>query len=479
LTETCECGKFRTTMGRWPGQASQSNCSSLTMKVAELRAELASRGLDTKGKKAELEARLQETAVLGADGADASTCIAAPAPPTKTTVAKLRAELASRGMDTKGKKAELEARLLEPETSAAQLTAELRDLKAEHEAEHEAKLAEHEAKKEAKVAEHKVKLREHKVKLRALEAEHRALEAEHRAEVDVLTAALHATKAKHGAEEAVLAAALAAQQAKEHEAREFEEWRKKINDASFDGSFGCRDCGKFPAGAAAVAAIVASGKCALIRDISLRTTNLVDTDVAALAEHCGKLSSIDLEHCAHLTNAAVAAFADACRRRAAAGCGQLGSITFRGCNLIDEGALGAVGTLEGCGVKVEHSIGEVWVVCTECEEFVEEGECFECEGCSVTICNGCFGLGATYERTCQECGVQFCKECFRSGEHIHFCNGEDLACGYTGSGYDESGECRHGCDEYFCQNCVDNCEGGYRDGWRCHPWKTRGFGAGV
>jgi hypothetical protein len=113
----------------------------LTMKVAELRAELASRGLDTKGKKAELEARLQalETVVLGADGADySSTCIAAPAPAPKTTVAELRAELASRGLDTKGKKAELEARLLEPETSAAQLTAELRDLKAEH----EAKLAE-------------------------------------------------------------------------------------------------------------------------------------------------------------------------------------------------------------------------------------------------------------------------------------------------------------------------------------------------
>ena len=108
------------------------------MKVAELRAELKARGLDTKGKKAELEARLQAQeasnraastlvrkygkqalkkllavaapAQEGADGADASTCIAAPAPAPKTTVAGLRAELASRGLDTKGKKAELEAR---------------------------------------------------------------------------------------------------------------------------------------------------------------------------------------------------------------------------------------------------------------------------------------------------------------------------------------------------------------------------------
>jgi len=157
----------------------------LTMKIAELRAELASRGLDTKGKKAELEARLQalETAVLEADGADASTCIAAPAPPTKTTVAELRAELASRGLDTKGKKAELEARLLEPETSAAQLTAELRDLKA--------KLAERTAKNEAKVA-------EHEAKLNALEAEHEvklsSLKAEHRVEVAALTAAHDATE---------------------------------------------------------------------------------------------------------------------------------------------------------------------------------------------------------------------------------------------------------------------------------------------
>jgi hypothetical protein len=391
----------------------------LTMKVAELRAELASRGMDTKGKKAELEARLQalETAVLGADGADASTCIAAPAPGPKTTVAGLRAELASRGLDTKGKKAELEARLLEPEASAAQLTTELRDLKAEHKAERKAKLA------------------KHKAKLSALEAEHKAEVA--------------ATEAEHRAKEAALAAALVAQQTKEHKAIVFEEWCKRINDASFDGEV-------YDAGAGAVAAIVASGKGALIRDISSRATDLVDTDVAALAEHCGELSSIDLDHCAHLTNAAVAAFADACRRRGACSgaTGQLGSITFRGCNLIDEGALGAVGTLEGCGVKVEHTIGEVWVRCTHCEESVKEEEVVECaaEGCSATICAEC-GEGF-YERwaPCAECGDKFCGEC--DHEHMHYCDGDNLAC------YCKDGQrgYRKGCDETFCTSCAKDHE---------------------
>ena len=424
------------------------------MKVAELRAELASHGLDTKGKKAELEARLQalETAVLGADGADASTCIAAPDPPTKTTVAELRAELASRGLDTKGKKAELEARLLEPETSAAQLTAELRDLKAEH----EAKLAERTAKNEAKVAE----------LLYALETEHKA--------------ALGNMEAEHGAKEAALAAALVAQQAKEHKqqakehkAREFEEWREKINDASFDGCV-CPDFG--PAGAGAVAAIVASGKGALLHDIESRATDLVDTDVAALAEHCGELSSIDLDHCAHLTNAAVVAFADACRRRAAAGCGQLGSISFCGCNLIDNGALGAVGTLKDCGVKVEHTIGEVWVSCNECEEFCNEwkgsdrlwaqlppevrdqidqhhmetvstkvtregNRCgFGLKGCSATICSDCSGT------ICTACEDRFCKEC---AHHMLQCDGTQMAC-YFDEGYDDP----RGCEEMFCKSCA-------------------------
>jgi len=184
----------------------------------------------------------------------------------------------------------------------------------------------------------------------------------------------------------------------------------------------------------------------------------VDTDVAALAEHCGELSSIDLDHCAHLTNAAVAAFADACRRRGACSgaTGQLGSITFRGCNLIDEGALGAVGTLEGCGVKVEHTIGEVWVLCTECEEFVEEEKVVECaaEGCSFAVCKDEMAGGYRHSRyaTCETCNRKFCEVCMQ--RDMLQCNGEGLAC------YCKDGQrgYRKGCDERFCTSCAKDHE---------------------
>ena len=85
------------------------------MKVAELRAECDARGVDNKGKKAELIARLESVATAG--GADAIETEAeedeevAAVDFSAMKVAELRAECDARGVDNKGKKAELIARL--------------------------------------------------------------------------------------------------------------------------------------------------------------------------------------------------------------------------------------------------------------------------------------------------------------------------------------------------------------------------------
>ena len=246
----------------------------------------------------------QEAAVLGADGADASTCIAAPAPAPKTTVAGLRAELASRGLDTKGKKAELEARLLEPEAEH-DVAGDGWDKvpAAEHEAKQMVKLAEHEAKKKAKVAEHKAKLR--------------ALEAEHGAEMAALAAALDTMVAEH--------AAMVAERAPREKERKREEWRLRVSDRSFDGNFdGCDDQ------ADAVAALAAHARDHL-STLKLHGDEMTDAEVRALAEKCKHLSSVHFVSCTQLTDVALVSLAEHCK--------QLSIVNFGGCKQLTDVAI--------------------------------------------------------------------------------------------------------------------------------------------
>ena len=119
-----------------PQASSSTDVVPAKMKVAELREELESRGLDSTGKKAELVARL-EVALPAAppskkekvadpvaeetDFSKAMRVLKSSEPqasssstdvvPAKMKVAELREELESRGLDSTGKKAELVARL--------------------------------------------------------------------------------------------------------------------------------------------------------------------------------------------------------------------------------------------------------------------------------------------------------------------------------------------------------------------------------
>jgi len=97
-----------------------TNVDFSKLKVAELKDELAKRGMDTKGKKADLLKRLQGAAdkktsdenmeVVDDDDDDVKEEKQV-VDWSKLTVAKLKAELTKRGLDTKGKKADLVKRL--------------------------------------------------------------------------------------------------------------------------------------------------------------------------------------------------------------------------------------------------------------------------------------------------------------------------------------------------------------------------------
>ena len=77
------------------------------MTVAQLRAELEGRGLDTSGRKADLVARLQNEGIGEENGKGAAPAF------SEMKVAQLRKECAQRQLDARGRKAELVARLEE------------------------------------------------------------------------------------------------------------------------------------------------------------------------------------------------------------------------------------------------------------------------------------------------------------------------------------------------------------------------------